>query len=146
VPVATVLMAWAGLVKLTSRGPGDSTAQSRTSTLLAVAAALNTIGYTLVMEGPDVEGYGHAKCAFWHTLRSLKSNANHDLAIWTFYVCFTAMVALVIVFILRARRPQSAEGGGLALAVSARSAAASRAVNAGRLQNRRHRMRHEGRG
>lgn len=108
VPVATVLMAWAGLVKLTSRGPGDSAAQRRTTTLLALAAASNTIGYTLVMEAPGHE-YAHFKTAFWQTMRSLRSNANPELAIWTFYVCFAAMVVLVIAFMLRARRQRAAE-------------------------------------
>ena len=112
VPLATVLMAWAGLVKLTSRGPGDSAAQGRASTLLAVAAALNTIGFTLVMEGPGEE-YAHAKCAIWKTRESLKSNHNPELAIWTFYVCFAALVALVIAFVLKSRRPQPAEDSPL---------------------------------
>ncbi len=109
VPLATVLMAWAGLVKLTSRGQNDNASHQRATTLLAAAAGLNTLGYTLVMEGPDVGEYGHAKCALWQMLRSLKSNTNHDLAIWSFYIGFTAVVVLVIAFVLKSRRPQPAE-------------------------------------
>lgn len=107
VPVATVLMAWAGLVKLTSRGPGDSVAQKRATTLLALAAASNTIGYTLVMEAPGKE-YEHVKCAFWQAMRSLRSNANPELSIWTFYICFAALVVLVVAFVLRARKQAAA--------------------------------------
>ena len=112
VPLATVLMAWAGLVKLASRGSGDTVAQGRASALLTLAAGLNTIGYTLVMEGPGEE-YAHAKCGFWRTMESLKSNHNPELAIWTFYVCFTAMIVLVAAFILHARRKQPAQDSPL---------------------------------
>jgi len=108
VPLATVLMTWAGLVKLTSRGGGDIAARNWATTLLALAAASNTIGFTLVMEAPGNE-YAHVKTAFWQAMRSLRSNANPDLAIWTFYVCFAAMVALVIAFMLRARKQAAAE-------------------------------------
>ena len=94
-------------MKLTSGGRNDSVAQTRATTLLALAAVLNTVGYTLVMEGPGKE-YAHAKCAFWRTMGSLKSNANPELAIWSFYICFAAMVALVIAFMLRVRRSQVA--------------------------------------
>jgi hypothetical protein len=107
VPLATVLMAWAGLVKLTSGGRDDSVAQARATTLLTLAAVSNTIGYTLVMEGPGKE-YAHAKCAFWRVMESLKSNANPELTIWTFYICFAVMVVLVVAFMLHARRSQAA--------------------------------------
>lgn len=108
VPLATVLMTWAGLVKLTSRGGCNDAARNCATTLLALAAASNTIGYTLVMEAPGKE-YEHVKCAFWQTMRSLRSNANPDLAIWTFYICFAAMVVLVVAFVWRVRRQQAAE-------------------------------------
>ncbi|OHE76166.1 MAG: hypothetical protein A2107_15905 [Verrucomicrobia bacterium GWF2_62_7] len=108
VPLATVLMTWAGLVKLTSRGGGDHAAQNWATMLLALAAVFNTIGFTLVMEAPGHE-YAHFKTAFWQTMRSLRSNANPELAIWTVYICFAAMVALVIVFVLRVRRQRTVE-------------------------------------
>ncbi|MCX6909230.1 MAG: hypothetical protein NTY01_14480 [Verrucomicrobia bacterium] len=108
VPLATVLMTWAGLVKLTSHGGGDIAARNWATMLLALAAASNTIGFTLVMEAPGHE-YAHMKTAFWQAMRSLRSNANPDLAIWTFYVCFAAMVALVVVFVLRVRRQRAVE-------------------------------------
>lgn len=108
VPVATVLMVWAGLLKLTSRGPGDRAAQRWAATLVTLAAGFNSIGYTLVMEAPGDE-YAHFKTAFWQTMRSFRSNVNHELAIWSFYVCFAALVALVIAFMLRARKQALAD-------------------------------------
>lgn len=94
VPLGTVLLSAALFVKV-FRNAEDLNRSYRIATgLVTAGAALNALGWVLVMEGPGGE-YEAAKTGFWRLMLSLRSNANPELATVTFYVSIALMTLLV---------------------------------------------------
>ena len=96
VPLGTVTLAIALVLKV-FRNSEDINKTSRLTTIwVSVGALLNTIGYVLVMEAPGDE-YRAAQTLFWQAMKSLRSNANPELATVTFYLAFL-LLALVGIY------------------------------------------------
>jgi hypothetical protein len=66
-------------------------------------AALNTLGYVLVMEAPGHE-YAAATTAFWRTAVSWRSNTNPALATATFYLSIGLLTLLGMAITIRGLR------------------------------------------
>lgn len=90
------------------RNAEDVNSSFRAATwLVTVGAALNTIGYVFVMEGPGDE-YAAVQTAFWQTMRSWGSNGNPQLVTVTFYVSFALLVGLVVLALFTMTRASAA--------------------------------------
>lgn len=95
VPLATVFLSAALLVK-TFQNSEDLNRANRIATyLVTIGAALNTLGYVLVMEAPGEE-YEAAKRPFWQLMNSLRSNANPQLSTLTFYATIGLIATLAV--------------------------------------------------
>lgn len=67
------------------------------TSLVAIGLVLNTIGCVFVMEAPGEE-YNLGRMAFWQSLRSLRSNANPNLSLWTFYIAIAPLSNRCVLF------------------------------------------------
>ena len=106
VPLGTVALAGALLLKVFSNAEDINTSFRRATYLVSLGAFLNTIGYVLVMEGAGEE-YPAAKTSFWQWMESLRSNENPQLSTITFYIswlfllCFAAFATLKVIRLYR---------------------------------------------
>ncbi|NOZ57737.1 MAG: hypothetical protein GXO73_13220 [Calditrichaeota bacterium] len=103
-PLGTVLLGWALVVKLAADIRENGRVAALFLALLSGALLLQFFGYTFVMEAaPDEWPVGQT--GFWVALRGMRSNANPDLAMVTFYVCFPLLlVTLAALFVVGSRR------------------------------------------
>jgi len=103
VPLATVVTCATLLWKIFDRA-GDARRAHRVGVALTTcAAALNAIGYAIVMEGPGEE-YRAAGSQFWRAMIALRSNRNPDLATTTFYVSAALLIALGVIAVVASMR------------------------------------------
>lgn len=109
VPAGTVVLAAAITVKVFRNTEDGGAPYHLTYSLVTLGAALNVIGYVLVMEAPGDE-YAASKTAVWGLLHSWRSNLNPDLASFTFYTTFTALVLLAAVAVVLAARLKRGAG------------------------------------
>lgn len=98
VPLATVLFAYALVMRIFRGGHQPGTAMFRTANwFMAGGALLNIIGYTMVMEAPSGEYLALHPSAFWTGVKThLRSNASPaglELAWLTFWICFPLLIA-----------------------------------------------------
>lgn len=103
VPLGTVALAGALLLKVFSNAEDVNTSYRRATYLVSVGAFLNTIGYVLVMEGAGEE-YPAAKNFFWQWMESLRSNQNPQLATIVFYISWFLLVCLATAATLKVMR------------------------------------------
>lgn len=103
VPLGTVALAGALLLKVFSNAEDVNTSYRRATYLVSVGAFLNTIGYVLVMEGAGEE-YPAAKNFFWQWMESLRSNQNPQLATIVFYISWFLLVCLATAATLKVLR------------------------------------------
>jgi hypothetical protein len=103
VPLGTVALAGALLLKVFSNAEDINTSYRRATYLVSVGAFLNTIGYVLVMEGAGEE-YPAAKSFFWQWMESLRSNQNPQLATIVFYISWFLLVCLATAATLKVMR------------------------------------------
>jgi hypothetical protein len=103
VPLGTVALAGALLLKVFSNAEDINTSYRRATYLVSVGAFLNTIGYVLVMEGAGEE-YPAAKNFFWQWMESLRSNQNPQLATIVFYISWFLLVCLATAATLKVMR------------------------------------------
>ncbi len=103
VPLGTVALAGALLLKVFSNAEDINTSFRRATYLVSVGAFLNTIGYVLVMEGAGEE-YPAAKNFFWQWMESLRSNQNPQLATIVFYISWFLLVCLATAATLKVMR------------------------------------------
>lgn len=103
VPLGTVALAGALLLKVFSNAEDINTSFRRATYLVSVGAFLNTIGYVLVMEGAGEE-YPAAKNFFWQWMESLRSNQNPQLATIVFYISWFLLVCLATTATLKVLR------------------------------------------
>lgn len=103
VPLGTVALAAALLVKVFRNAEDVNRSYRRATLLVFLGALLNTIGYVMVMEGPGDE-YAVAKSAFWQWAESLRSNENPHLATITFFLSWALLVSLSLVALVKAMR------------------------------------------
>ena len=101
VPLGTVAMASALFVKVFSNTEDINRSHLGMVGLVASAAALNVLGYVLVMEGPGPE-YAASRAAFWVFMQGLRSNQNPELAMATFTLAMGLLVALGVAAFARA--------------------------------------------
>ncbi len=109
VPFGTVVLAAALFVKVFRNAEDITPSYRMASWLVAFGAALNTIGYVFVMEGPGKE-YAAANTYFWQLMHSWRSNTNPELATITFYLTMPLLLLLggiACVKGLRSMRPNS---------------------------------------
>ncbi len=103
VPLGTVALSVALVFKV-SRNTEDVNVSFRFSAYwVSVGAALNSIGYVLVMEAPGDE-YEVARTAFWQVLKSWRSNANPELATITFVVTIVLLASVGVYATIRSLR------------------------------------------
>jgi ABC-type Fe3+-siderophore transport system permease subunit len=106
VPLGTVSLAGALLLKVFRNTEDINTSFRRATYLVSLGAFLNTIGYVLVMEGAGEE-YAASKTWFWKWMESLRSDQNPQLATIIFYiswfllVCFAAIATLKVMQLYR---------------------------------------------
>ena len=93
VPLGTVSLAAALMMKVFYNTEDVNDSFRRTTSLVALGAFLNTIGYVMVMETPGEE-YAAGKSAFWQWMESLRSNENPLLATITFYISWFLLFCL----------------------------------------------------
>ncbi len=92
VPLATVALSVALVMKV-FRNTEDTNRAHRLATYWVICGALlNMIGYVFVMEAPGDE-YGTVPLL--SALRSLRSNENQGLSVWTFVVSFSLLILVV---------------------------------------------------
>jgi hypothetical protein len=103
VPLGTVALAAALLVKVFRNAEDVNRSFRRATYLVFLGALLNTIGYVLVMEAPGEE-YSAARTAFWHWAESLRSNENPHLATITFYVSWVLLFFLALAATVKATK------------------------------------------
>lgn len=100
IPLGTVALACALFVKVFRNTEDLNRWHLRMVGLVGAGAALNVLGYVLVMEGPGSE-YAASKAAFWTFLQGLRSNRNPELAMATFTVAMGLLGILgVAAFVL----------------------------------------------
>jgi hypothetical protein len=92
VPLATVALFTALVMKMFRNTEDANRAHRLTTYWVIVGALLNTIGYVFIMEAPGDE-YG--SIPLLSALRSLRSNENQVLAVWTFVVSFGLLILVV---------------------------------------------------
>lgn len=112
VPMATVVLLAALLVKLSGTPLRADRRRRLTEGLVATGALLNLLGFVLVMEGPGAE-YGLSPDSPLMHLVSWRSNANPRLAMACFVGAFALIVleiAVVLVAVAR-RAPSPIESG-----------------------------------
>lgn len=100
VPLGTVCIAIALLLKVLYNTEDMNKYFLRTTFFVAMAAALNGAGYILIMEAPGKE-YAEAQSGFWVVLHALRSNNNPVLSSVTFYVTITLLVAILAIATVR---------------------------------------------
>ena len=103
VPLGTVSLAAALMMKVFYNTEDVNDSFRRTTSLVALGAFLNTIGYVMVMETPGEE-YAAGKSAFWLWMESLRSNENPHLATITFYISWFLLFCLSAVATVKAAR------------------------------------------
>ena len=99
VPLGTIILGIALYVKLSKDIEKDWGARKLFTWLLSTAAFFQYFGFIFIMESAP-EGWvnaGHAG-KFWLFLRSLRSNLNPSLSMWTFYTLFPLL--LIVFFML----------------------------------------------
>ncbi len=98
VPLGTIILGLALYVKLSKDIERDWKSRKIFTWLLSTAAFLQYFGFIFIMESaPEAwVNAGHAG-NFWMFLKSLRSNLNPSLSMWTFYILFPV---LLIVFIM----------------------------------------------
>lgn len=112
VPLATVAMAVALVVKVFRDAEDMNRAYRRATLWTALGAFLNVIGYVFVMEAPGGE-YEASRTVIWQTLHSWRSNVNPDLAVWTFSIAIVLLggVAMYAAYIAMAAMRRAGEEG-----------------------------------
>lgn len=103
VPLATVAFALALMMKVFGNAEDLNRRYRVVTVWVTIGALLNTIGYVFVMEAPGDE-YTAVKQPFWQFMRSLRSNANPELATVTFYLASALLLVLSGVAFVRAFR------------------------------------------
>ncbi len=98
VPLGIVLLGFALVVKVHRDVERDWRAKKLFMWLLVASAFLQYFGFIFVMEAAPQSWVSAGEAGkFWLFLRSLRSNLNPQLSMWTFYLTFPL---LIIVFIL----------------------------------------------
>ncbi|MBI2214779.1 MAG: hypothetical protein HYU52_14125 [Acidobacteria bacterium] len=100
VPLATVALVIALALKVFGNAEDLNRRYRGVVLWVALAAFLNMIGYVFVMEAPGPE-YAVARQPFWQAMRALRSNANPDLAVATFYVTLLLIGGVTVFAIVR---------------------------------------------
>jgi hypothetical protein len=103
VPLGTVVLGVALAVKVFCNAEDVTRARWIAAVLTTGGAALNTLGYVLVMEAPGHE-YAAATTAFWRTAVSWRSNTNPALATATFYLSIGLLTLLGMAITIRGLR------------------------------------------
>ena len=102
VPLGTVFLGLALVVKLSKDIEKDRRTNKLFSYLLLTAAFLQYFGFVFVMEAAPEEWVSPGKVgAFWLFLRSLRSNLNPSLSMWTFYLTFPLIVIVFLLILLK---------------------------------------------
>jgi hypothetical protein len=102
VPLGTVALSAALAVKVFKNAEDVNKSFRLATSLVAIGLILNTIGFVFVMEAPGEE-YNLGRLAFWQTLRSLRSNANPNLSLWTFYIAIALLSVIGVYCFVKAR-------------------------------------------
>ncbi len=105
VPLGTVALSIALATKV-FRNAEDLNRSFLLSTYWVILGSfLNMIGYVLIMEAPGAEY--KTVTPIWSVLRSLRSNENPELSIWTFYFTFILLLVVVGVVVAKSLRAMS---------------------------------------
>ncbi|MCD6451398.1 MAG: hypothetical protein J7L64_03385 [Acidobacteria bacterium] len=102
-PFAVLLMAIVLLIKLATDVDNNPRMFRVVTFLLGLAALLNFVGFTLVMEAASPVWMKQLNQPFWASLRALRSNLNPHLSMVSFYITFPALlvvgfIALIVLF------------------------------------------------
>ena len=102
-PFAVLLMAIVLLIKLATDVDNNPRMFRVVTFLLGLAALLNFVGFTLVMEAASPVWMKELNQPFWASLRALRSNLNPHLSMVSFYITFPALlvvgfIALIVLF------------------------------------------------
>lgn len=97
-PLGTVLLGWALIVKLAADIRGSNKTAALFLGLLSAAVLVQFFGYTFVMEAAPEE-WQAGQTVFWSALRGMRSNVNPSLALATFYVCFPLLLLTLLALI-----------------------------------------------
>jgi len=93
IPAGTVLLGIALTVKLAVDIESKRFAGKVFDLMLISAAILQYFGFVFIMEAaPEDWITSGVAGAFWTGLRTMRSNANPELALWTFYTCFPMLI------------------------------------------------------
>ncbi len=100
IPLGTVILGLALVVKLAKDIENDWSARKLFTWLLATAAGLQYFGFIFIMEAAPKDWVTAGKAGtFWLFLRNLRSNLNPSLSMWTFYICFPLLVVVIIMLL-----------------------------------------------
>ncbi len=100
VPLGTVLLGFALYIKLSKDIEADWSARKLFIWLLTAAAFLQYFGFIFIMESAPESWVETGKAGnFWLFLRSMRSNINPSLSMWTFYICFPLVVVIFIMLL-----------------------------------------------
>jgi hypothetical protein len=99
-PVATVLLGIALIYKLRGKMNTSPSQERLFNIFLISATVVQFSGFVLVMEAAPAEwvNSGYAS-EFWLVLRSLRSNVNPVLSMWSFFISFPALIIIFLVMI-----------------------------------------------
>ncbi len=98
VPLSTIVLGLALYIKLSKDIENDWGARKLFTWFLSFAALLQYFGFIFIMEAAPTDWVKSGQAGnFWLFLKSLRSNVNPVLSMWTFYICFPL---LIIVFLL----------------------------------------------
>ncbi len=93
VPLGTIFLGLALYTKLRFNVEDSGNKRNLFLGLLTTSTILNYFGFIFVMESAPEEWVSIGKAGnFWLFLRSLRSNLNPDLSMWTFYICFPILI------------------------------------------------------
>jgi hypothetical protein len=106
-PLATVLLGVALIFKLKGKMSGNLMQERLFNVFLISAIVVQYTGFVLVMEAAPTDWvHGGYASDFWLALRSLRSNVNPALSMWSFLLSFPALIVIFIVILKEGIRKQ----------------------------------------
>ncbi len=102
VPLGTVFLGFALVVKLFRDVEREPKAKRLFFYLLVISAFLQYFGFVFIMEAAPEEWVSAGKAgSLWLFLRGFRSNLNPSLSMWTFYITFPLILVIFLIILVK---------------------------------------------